>query len=63
MRYLLVLATLALGCKSTDSKEAYNPYAPVSNRTPEPVAIDGGATYKDPGPAQKVRNAFNSFHL
>jgi hypothetical protein len=54
---LLALATLA-SCRTTAPSAHFNPYAPVG----EPSVSDGASHYVDPGRAQKVRNAFNTFH-
>ena len=54
---LLAVVTLT-SCRTTTPGAHFNPYAPVG----EPSVSDGASHYVDPGPAQKVRNAFNAFH-
>jgi hypothetical protein len=59
---LLALACMAAGCatrRSSPAQEALNDQ-PVPPPYPEPAAIDG-VPYKDPGPVQKIRNAFNTY--
>lgn len=69
MRTILIVALLApcalmfSACKSTNSTSSYNTYEPLSSKAPEPVQVDGGGTYKDPGRAQRTRNAFNTPRL